>query len=686
MEPTRGRRTVLLLAPLLAALLPRPPSAPHASERGTDQGGKTAQAPLVERVTSELVLIEVFVTDTSGRAVPGLGAEDFMLEVDGHRKPIASVEFRTTAVVPPSPPTEAVSPAAGPVVPAAGASGAESPRRFVLFFEDGTSAPQGLTAARRASDRFLVSGLAPRDQVALAAYDKRLRILHDFTTDHEVLRQAIEESLHAPVRYSDFADEEAAHLSEFGRMLRGGHALAAAALATDLCSEELPRLGGVVKALRTLIDSLAPWRGYKAIIFMGDGIPENPAAPFFDQFSDPDILSKANRCTLSLELKDLSRTASASGVAFDTIQTTGLAAGRPADLKRTWRRSNMLESLAVSTGGLASSSNDLLRALLEAEESSRSYYVLGYVPEGPPDGKYHSVRVRCRKGGVSLRWRRGFTRLPPAEAHARALEAAHLLPELYSDMGLELSAIAGPAGPEGRMVDLVLHLPGDKVLFVPEEGRPTTRLEVGVVSVDGELRETFRTARRLRLALSSPLIQGGPRGVDLFYRVRLPVSAQSLTAVVSDEKTGVVGGSHLSLAAAPAESSGVVGLSLYSLSETSLWVEVPAGGTAAEHEEAPAAYSVGPALRSTFAPGEPVACGFRFAAPSRSDAGAWRLVIRRGEEVVRSRALEADVAKDAAVKTPLPVEGLASGEYVLAIEQAVSDRAIERARLPFRIR
>jgi len=214
----------------------------------------------IEHVSSELVLIETYVTDGNGRPVPGLTAGDFVLEVDGHRRPIASVEFREVA---PDPLLTGSSPSTGTP------SGTTWPRRFALFFEDGTSSPLGLTAARKAVNQFLVSGLAPSDQVALVAYDKRLRILRDFTTDREALRGDIAESLKDSIRYSDFADEESEHWREFGSSPNW-------ASAVGLCQAEVARLGGVVKALGTLVASLARWHGYKAVIFMGDGIPEAP--------------------------------------------------------------------------------------------------------------------------------------------------------------------------------------------------------------------------------------------------------------------------------------------------------------------------------------------------------------------------------------------------------------------------
>src|SRR5262245_28282685 len=55
---------------------------------------ESARRPPTERVTSELVLIETYVRDASGHPIGGLLADDFVLLVDGRRRPIASFEYR----------------------------------------------------------------------------------------------------------------------------------------------------------------------------------------------------------------------------------------------------------------------------------------------------------------------------------------------------------------------------------------------------------------------------------------------------------------------------------------------------------------------------------------------------------------------------------------------------------------
>ncbi len=680
-------RRPLLLA--LAGLLAVPPGATRFVRAAGQEATGSSSAPRapIERATVELVLIEAYVSDAKGRPILGLGPDDFVLMVDGHVKPIASVEFR-----------EVVRGGAAPGPAAAQAPGEAReaplsptyPRRLVLFFDDATSAPQGQAAARRAAQDFLAARLGPADQVALASYDRRLRVLHDFTTDRAALRRTIEESLNDPQRHSDFASELRQRQEEIHRLVRGeepgGIGLRQASLlAGRYAVEDAVRLRAILSSLRSLVDALAPWPGYKGIVFMGDGVPENPGQIYLDRLVTPEA-GYEEKDNLSLEIKGLAHAASAAGVTLHSVQTSGLVAGGPGEVRNASRRANSLETLASSTGGTTSTSNDLLQGLEQAEASSRAYYVIGYVPEGPPDGQDHTVQLRVRKSGARLRWRHTFTRLLPSEARTRAIEAAHLLPEFYQELGVDLSAVAGPAIGGMQVTDLVLHLPRDRVLFLPEDGRPTAHLEIGIVALDGSGRETLRLARQALIALRPDLKSDIGIGLNFFCRVRLPAGSQRLTAVVSDLSGGATGAARLVL---PAVASGrdILGLSIYSLSEKSLWVEVDATAEKEAETARPAEYTLGPALKSTFAPGEPLACGFRAPDPGGGGPPALRLLIRQGTREVRTLDLPpAEPGGPGTVKATLPVQGLPADDYLLVVQRLGGSGASDAAAVPFRIR
>ena len=698
------RRTLAPLTASILSVLIAAIALPWASP------GDEPPRPLIERVVSELVLIEAYVTDAHGRALVGLTPDDFTLIVDGRKSPIASFELREIAG------QEGGERAPGqPVAPAG------FPRRFMLFFEDSTSAPNGLTAARQAAHRFLSSGLLPSDQVGLAAYDTGLRILHDFTTDRESLRRAIDQSLHGTRRISDFSAEQLRREEEIERLVmeaiqessmsdpnkssslansrsssspgdvRAGDKVDRAKyLAETYGREEASKVRDVLHALGTLVDSLAGWRGYKAIVYMGDGMPDNPALPYAEQIlgrvTDNRLLLRIAPLSLSSDLRTLVQAAAAGGVTIHSLQTRGMEAGDSRQLKAAQRRTDSLRSIALNTGGLASASNDAFKALNDLETSSRTYYVLGYQPQGPPDGRFHAVQVKCRSRNARVRWRKEFIRLKPAEARERSIQAAYMVPEMYPEMGVGLSAVAGRVVRSGQITDLVLHVPGDRIVYLPEDGRPTARLEVGLVSLDDARRETFHMSRNLSVALRPEQGRPGSIGIDLVHRVHLPAGSQTITAVVYDPVGGMIGGARLALPRVATEDGRVLGLSIYSVQDRSLWIDLP------ERDEETAVAipnrdpMIGPALKAVYGHGEALVCGFWMPDAPGAGVADMQITIRQGDTIVKTVAVETSAMAGRKVHVPLPVESLRPGDYTVAVQEVQSTASIDRGLVPLAIR
>jgi Tfp pilus assembly protein PilF len=72
-----------------------------------------------------------------------------------------------------------------------------------------------------------------------------------------------------------------------------------------------------------------------------------------------------------------------------------------------------INSLAVDTGGfVVRNTNQFDRAVAQIADEAGNYYVLGYLPPSPADGKFHRIRVKVKRPGVGIRSRRGYTAVP----------------------------------------------------------------------------------------------------------------------------------------------------------------------------------------------------------------------------------------------------------------------------------
>jgi VWFA-related protein len=628
---------------------------------------RTAPPPPVagiEHVVRDLVLIEVHASAGRGRPVTDLTLADFVLRVDGHTapEPIASLEVVGEAAV-----TQAGgrigAGVEGPApVPAgsgtggiAGAAGA--PRRTVLFFEDADSLPFNMTAARIAARRLLERSPAGAEEFALASYDdhRGLRVLHDFTTDRRGLQETLKASEKDLGRFSGLQSMDARK----GTMTPTEFRLQAPIMAR----EDQHHLARVLSTLRVLVDGLAPWPGRKAVVYLGDGIPMNPA----DMYGITDPLS-----SLGPDMNALVTAATAANVTLDAIQASGIGAG-PEERASSLRAAG-LSNMTLDTGGRRFITNDLAGALGEIETAAEHYYVLGYAPEGPPDGRRHTIALESRRPGVTLRYRRAFTRFTVEETRARLIAAAFIAPELHHILEIEAVVLPGPTSTTGRLVDLVVYLPASGILFLPRPGGASVAtLEIGVVALDDGRREAARAARRVDATLGPEVrSQGGIGGLDLACRVSLPPSRLELTVVVSDLGSGQIGAVRLAIDPADPAGAPDPGPALYAAGERSLWINL--GPLDPQGARTQATTRVGPALRTRFALDEAARLGLWRPASLGGDASASRVVIRRGRLSLRSVALDPALlaTRNAGggdeAEAALSLHGLEAGEYTVGLE------------------
>lgn len=660
---------------------------------------------LVETTTSELVLIEVYVRDGHGRPVRDLKPEDFILKIDQqvHPKTITSLEW----VEPPSPAASGEAPRPRVPSPANGAAGtaatgaaAERPspsrhewaRRFLLFFDDYSSTYIHMTQARNAAIKFLARPGQATDQFAIVTYDeaRKLTVLHEFSSDRADLTRTLQASLKDSVRMSEYDSQRESHMEDLRRIaIEGGRG--AGFTATSFASEDSGKMARILNLARSLVDGLAAWPGYKAMVYIGDGIPESPAQEYGVE---------AGNLSLTAEIGGLALAAGGSNVTLHSVQTTGLVAGSPGEAGAASRRANVLKTLALDTGGVADITNDLTGAFAKIEASAEGYYVLAYVPEGPPDGRSHSVNLKLRSRILDLRYRRFFTRFTPSQARARAVEAAFIAPELHPDLALDLVAVTGAVTGHERFADLVVYVPSGKVLFLPDKQGAAARLEVGLVALDADKKEILRLARTVRVSGDARRTSGAARpagggalALDLYARVKLPAAGATVTAVVADDASGTIGSARVQVAASAAQRPEAEGLSLYAVDEESLWVEVESGDATRKDLETAASRTIGPALRTRFAPGERIACGFRMSGGASAIAPRDLLLeVLKGEAVVRSHSVPITAGPMGHPANPagslsaeVPLAGLADGDYLLRLAASGDPGTVEIGRLPFRI-
>jgi VWFA-related protein len=121
-----------------------------------------APASIATTNTPRVVRLNASVTDTNGRAIHGLKAEDFVITENGQERPITAVEATRT------------------------------PFNLVLLLDVSGSVEERLDFIRKAALDFLKT-VSPEDRIAIISFRDDIQLVSDFTTDRQLLAARIKQ-------------------------------------------------------------------------------------------------------------------------------------------------------------------------------------------------------------------------------------------------------------------------------------------------------------------------------------------------------------------------------------------------------------------------------------------------------------------------------------------------------------
>lgn len=193
------------------------------------------------------VVLDAYVTDGAGEAVPDLTASDFRVRAGRKELEVESAEWISAGT--PEGPVAAVD--------SKGMSAAVRypPGRILVFFiqaDIGRQRAKGLLRVRSEIGR-LLDTIVPTDRAAVVRFDSHLRILCDFTASRAVLEAAFDEGL---LQGTAPAIVPSAFPS----------------LAAGLSADAARRAPNVERALDLVARALVPIPGGKALVFLGWGL------------------------------------------------------------------------------------------------------------------------------------------------------------------------------------------------------------------------------------------------------------------------------------------------------------------------------------------------------------------------------------------------------------------------------
>jgi VWFA-related protein len=408
------------------------------------------------RVTTHMVLVDVVVTDTQGKAIAGLGPEDFVVEENGKNQKIASL----SAPKDNSPAAEALPPGIYSNRPQYRTTG--GPVTVMLL--DALNTPfSDQSYARRQMLSFVKEQFKPGERMAVFTLTGKLNVLQDFTTDPQILYTALQHyrpqtqefaSANRPATSIASGDPTAASViasldrstpplsdnsNNSGAGLRGG-GLASGQIASAeaaLLAFEGAQVAYAkdqfailtLNALGSLARILGGLPGRKTLIWVtGDlpfsFIPEDRTMTAAELAEDLPSLDTRRvgehasgnyaatfRQAHAEEIREVATRLASAQVAVYPVDARGLSISTNIDSQETMRE------MARETGGRAYiNQNEIKIGVERAFEDEAAAYTVGYYPDNKKyDGKYRGIKVKVKRDGVEIHSRRGYFAIDPTQ-------------------------------------------------------------------------------------------------------------------------------------------------------------------------------------------------------------------------------------------------------------------------------
>jgi VWFA-related protein len=558
----------------------------------TAPGPASSQAPpaspaTLPSVRTELVQLDVTVTDKDGRNIPGLAARDFVLLEDG--KPQALSHFAVggragiEAAASVSPPAPTTAPGAAPAsqVPPRASLAAARGRYVVLVVDDLHTAQQNLPQAQKAMRRFVRNQISADDLVAVITTSGSGGVSQNFTSDPDALVRAI---TRVRSRYDPIENLGRPYLTEYQAELIDRGDAQALRLATEelrvvddnydedslkmqaynqarrIVVESRQRSTRALTVVDSVVRSLTRLDGRKVVVLVSDGFLVGLGAlesNAFDVRKITDAATRAGVVVYSLDTRGLVAEPPGGEASFRGPAVLTAPGSRQAIQNQSIEAMRQgMNALAADTGGfLIKNSNDLDEGFGRILRDNQAYYLLAYESSNTArDGRFRKIQVRLRgRPELKVRTRSGY--FAPDEHQAaqqeldpearREREIGQALGSLFplSDLPLELAADFIAVPPQGTQAVLKVHLDLKNVPFERKDDRYRADLEIVGAVYDEQGKLVGEVAgEKAQLNLSAENYVGTvTEGLSLLRSVPLPPGQYQVRLAAREASRSLLG-------------------------------------------------------------------------------------------------------------------------------------------------
>ena len=528
---------------------------------------KTDRAPFTFKVPVDVIVVNATVTDTKGKPVLDLTADDFKIFEDGKPQPIHTFTLETYKAT--------QSPATSAKVPPSEARQDDGPnftqpRLFSLVIDDITSAGEYLYSITEAAKKFVEQDLGPADLVAVLTASGRVQ--HPFANDKQLLLAEIG-SLYEKADASTITRSPCPILTDLqaqriANEVNDAISLEIAVQETMACAhlednpvmalsfarnaaasqfqESAYRNRTLLRNLRQYVRSLRHFEARKNLILFSDGF-------LFEEvvYELQDLVDQALRAGVVLYTVDI------RGLYVPMFQASDSFAALPPRLLEHKQsllladassQEEPLSQLAHDTGGIFyHSSNDLYAGLKAVSDREAHSYILTYAtPSQKADGRYHKIKLEISRPGLQLSYRKGYYAPKEQLTFERRkkediLEALHA-PGNVNEIPVGFSYNSYQVDDSRYEVELVTQVDIRRMQFVEEESRRKNLISLVVVALDENDRYVDGLQKDVSFNLSaSSYSELLSRGFASKVTIRVPPGRYKIRTVVRESVQSKMG-------------------------------------------------------------------------------------------------------------------------------------------------
>ena len=205
-----------------------------------------------------------------------------------------------------------------------------------------------------------------------------------------------------------------------------------------------------------------------------------------------------------------------------------------------------VRQLAESTGGRAINKGGDLKAALDGiDQDSTALYELGFDPNSPADGKFHSLQVKIpSRKDIKLRYRTSYLYTEESASTKQRFQQAVWSPQDATGIALTAEAVTAADSASGKgIVKLRIALPG--LALQQQAGPPvkwTDQLYIFVAERDDAAQKAEVSGDTLLLTLKQATYDSGmPAGIPYHRNVDPKSRLGSVRVIVVDGNSGKMG-------------------------------------------------------------------------------------------------------------------------------------------------